>query len=339
MNQAKYIGIIAVLIIDFLLGFGGGRLTKQNMSNPSPTPVGNLTPLRLDGRKLTNPLLACDLVTDNNSTQLKPLQEKITTIINQEKQNGNVNSVAIYFRDYSKNLDLTINPEEKFYPASLNKIPVMIAAFKEAESNPGFLSKKVSLRDNTDYNIQQEIKPRDFVKPGATYTILDAVEKMITFSDNNAFYLLAQQVNPDIFTQTFKDLKISLREDVNSPSDYMTAESFSYFLRVLYNATYINRESSEKALEILSRVDYKGGLAADLPNDVIVAHKFGLLGNLETTNAARELHDCGIIYRDNGNYLLCIMTKSSGSLSQAENTIKAISNTVFTELNTFPKNP
>lgn len=316
----------------FVIGFSMGWITKHQTANAaSPTP-SNGTSLRLDGYKFTSPLLACDTSSKKNTTALDPLKEKINEIINERKNLGQVDAVAVYFRDFNNNTYLNINPDDKFYPASLNKIPVMIAAFKEAEVNPQFLSKKIMLSDRTDQNIQQEIKPKESIAPGEVTTVENAIEKMIRYSDNNAFYLLAQHVNQDIFKSTYTDLRIPMREDATSSPDYVTAEAFSYFFRVLYNATYLNRELSEKALQILSRVDFKEGLVADIPAQVTVAHKFGLQGNSTTDIASRELHDCGIVYRERGDYLLCVMTKSSSTRTNAENTIKAISNAVYGEV-------
>ena len=72
----------------------------------------------------------------------------------------------------------------------------------------------------------------------------------------------------------FRDLDISV------PSDYaqqyfISAKNYSLFFRVLYNATYLSREMSEKALGLLSKTVFRDGLTAKLPSSVVVSHKFG----------------------------------------------------------------
>jgi hypothetical protein len=221
--------------------------------------------------------------------------------------------------------------DEKYYPASLNKIPMAIAAYRMAELDPSILQKKALWDDATDYNTTQEIKPRDYLRTGSTYTVADAIEKLIKYSDNNAFYFLAKIIDPNVYKATFSDLKIPLRENQSEPEDYMTAKDFSYFLRVLYNSTYLKRVYSEKLLELLNSVDFKDGLARGIPGNIQLAHKYGLKSNFDGTNPStkHELHDCGIVYRQDSPYLLCIMTKNSSSLESAESTISDISSVVF----------
>ena len=73
-------------------------------------------------------------------------------------------------------------------------------------------------------------------------------------------------------------------------------------------ASYLNEKYSEKALELLTRTEYKNGLVAAVPKEIVVAHKFGERNNVQSE---KQLHDCGIIYYPDHPYLLCIMTRGS----------------------------
>jgi beta-lactamase class A len=111
----------------------------------------------------------------------------------------------------------------------------------------------------------------------------------------------------------------------------MTAKDFSNSLRTLFNATYLNKALSEKALEILSQVNYKDGLAAGLPSDIKIAHKFGITGTSKGGVVKKELHDCGIVYA-NSPYFICVMTKDSTDLKKAQNVISKISSMAYDQL-------
>ena len=180
-----------------------------------------------------------------------------------------------------------------------------------------------------DKNAGQEIQPTSYLLPNQTYTIQETMDKIIMNSDNNGVYLLSSILNPDLHAQTRKDLKIPLLDPTDNYSDYLTAEQFSFYFRVLYNATYINKFYSQAALKLLSKVDYNNGIRDPVPSDIVVAHKFGLLTRKDQLNVERELHDCGIVYYPDTPYLLCVMTKSNSTLPTVESAIQQISQTVY----------
>ena len=105
----------------------------------------------------------------------------------------------------------------------------------------------------------------------------------------------------------------SLSEDnVNlANADFITAHQVATMFRVLYNATYLSRDDSEKALQLLSQVSFTQGLWRAWPTSTVVSHKLGLVGiapNGVTTE--HELHDCGIVYAQDP-YLMCVMTRGA----------------------------
>jgi hypothetical protein len=104
------------------------------------------------------------------------------------------------------------------------------------------------------------------------------------------------------------------------------------FFRVLYNATFLNAEYSNRALETLTHATFSDGLVAGIPKDVKIAHKFG--ERIERNSKGElivELHDCGIIYAPQTPYLLCVMTHGD-SLETNATIIKEISSLVYDEV-------
>jgi len=102
-------------------------------------------------------------------------------------------------------------------------------------------------------------------------------------------------------------------------------------LRVLYNASYLTNEYSEKMMELLTQSEFKDGLAAGVPDNLKIAHKFGISTVFTSSEeiSSRELHDCGIIYHPDHPYILCVMTKGHSKLSDSEGIIKKISQNVY----------
>lgn len=115
----------------------------------------------------------------------------------------------------------------------------------------------------------------------------------------------------------------------------MSARTYSRFFRALYNATYLSRVSSEYALQLLSRVEFRSGIVNGLPSEartLTVAHKFGYRVFEDPTDAVTaEIHDCGIVYLPARPYFICIMTKGWKQTDLLD-TIQRLSYTVYQEV-------
>ena len=104
--------------------------------------------------------------------------------------------------------------------------------------------------------------------------------------------------------KVFTDLGLA-DPDMTKTDIPITANQYSLFMRVLYNATYLNIDDSEYCTELLSHSDFNKGLLNGLPKEVKVAHKFGEAN--DGVNA--HFSESGIIYINNAPYLLTVMTK------------------------------
>src|SRR5690606_549510 len=96
--------------------------------------------------------------------------------------------------------------------------------------------------------------------------------------------------------------------------DILSVKDYSAFFRILYNATYLSKEMSEKALSIMARSDFDIGITAGVPNNIHVSNKFGERGFVN--HYEKQFHDCGIVYYPGSPYLLCVMTKGSNFETQ-----------------------
>jgi len=339
-SQRPSIKKIIILTIVAIVVFFAGWVAKNMYADYSASNLNMSIPLRLGGDKFTEPLLVCDANTEKESPNLGQLKNKTETLIEQKIKDSDISVASVYFRDLKTGNQMDINAEEKFYPASLRKVPLMIAALKTAEANPAILQKVSITIKGDDQNASQEIKPTDYAKVGQTYVLGDLLEKMIRFSDNNAAYVLTSLLGIENVKAVYDNLGVPFvvpDEKVldNNDTDYMTSDKFSLFFQVLYNATYLNKEMSEKALQVLSETDFNDGLVAGVPADTTVSHKYGLSTIQDQTGKPirRELHDCGIIYYPQKPYILCVMTKNNSSLLDAERTISEISALVYQEVN------
>src|SRR6185436_6660347 len=109
-----------------------------------------------------------------------------------------------------------INEKENFSPASLLKVPIMIAALKKAETDPGFLKKKVAYTEHLDKAVVPNITDTHLVKIGTSYTIEDLMERMIQYSDNEAKELLLRNLDGDFIIRVMSEIGINTRLDMST---------------------------------------------------------------------------------------------------------------------------
>ena len=316
-----------------LLGICLGILIEARIKVKPDAPV--YKPLRDSntGYKFTNPLLACDISKPKDITKLKPLEEKIRTLLSRPDLVQTHTTASVYFRELSTGRWTAVNEEQTYNPASLLKIPIMIAYYKAAEKQPEILAKRIVYQaGGPDLNASENFKPRESIKVGQSYTIQQLIEHMVGYSDNNAVSLLIQAIEPSIQKEVYTDISLSY-PDVNGQVKPMGVKDYSYFFRILYNATYLTKDLSEKALKVLSTRSFPLGLNAGVPSDIVMSEKFGERSNVDVQKniLSRELHDCGIVYYPQNPYLVCVMTKGQTTFETLEGLIKDISHVAYEE--------
>lgn len=265
-----------------------------------------VTETREGGYKYINPLLECDNYRSSKRAPVVLLEADLRNYINQTISAGKASIVSVYFRDLNNGPWIGVNELENYSPASLLKVPIMMAVLKMAESQPGLLKKKILYKQPVD-EFSQNILDTGMIVTGHYYAVEDLLYRMIKNSDNEAKNLLYELIGDNMFGKVIKDLGLIIPGVVTE--NYMSVRDYSSFFRILYNATYLNKEMSEKGLEILSNTNFHDGIVAGVPPGTIISHKFGERGY--TDSDIKQLHDCGIIYTGSGPYLLCVMTRGT----------------------------
>jgi len=275
------------------------------------------------GYTYISPLLEC---ADNQYLNRSELEEKINRLVNKELNNNRVSHISIYFRDLNNGPWFGINENEKFTPASLLKVPILIAYFKIAEDYPEILEKKIKI-DSIDQSFSQNILPLRKVELNKTYSIAELLDYMIIYSDNNAANHLLSYIKPEDLNRIYFDLNIQIPGEEFGTENFMTVRDYASFFRILYNASYLNADMSERALHLLTYSNFNGGLKANIPGDIEIAHKFGERVALD----AKQLHDCGIVYEPSRPYLICIMTRGD-NFNNMSQVIQELSQHIYEEI-------
>lgn len=331
MSKQSYFQLQWFTVIIFFLGgavlgalglltwlFNGGSLSAIKKIH-----LGN------SAYQFVNPLLAVDTSQDNFFA-ISSLQDKIKSLIDQFKQSGQINEGAAYFRDIEPGRWAGVNENLKFSPGKLLKVALMIAYFKDAESDPEVLQQKLAY----DTNISSTSSPeKENLQNGQMYTVDELIQDMILSYDEVSANILYDNIDHQSLDAVFTDLGIDFHEDkIND--DYLSTKLYALMFRILYNSTYLNPAYSEKALSILTKTDHSMGLASGLPNDITIAHKFRSRSFLKGGDTLIESHDCGIIYFPNHPYELCVM--GIGSQAKPLNTMfKNLSQLIYKDMESY----
>ncbi|HLC75580.1 MAG TPA: serine hydrolase [Candidatus Peribacterales bacterium] len=281
---------------------------------------------------LINPMTPCIARDAREAVTFTVFQKTLERWMDEYAAEYGVTESAVYFRDLQNGPTFGINDHILFSPSSLLKVPVMIAVFREAEREPTILEQEIEIK-GAMLNPSQDIEPEKTVIDGHTYTVAELVEKMIVNSDNRSKDILRRLLilrtsQEDPLFETLQDAGMATedyRED-----DFLSVKTYAAFFRMLYHATFLNREMSNAALELLTRTTFTQGLVAGLPLKTTAAHKFGIRDN-NITKDLYQLHDCGIIYHPRRAYMLCIMTRGT-DLDQMARFIAKISSMVYAEV-------
>jgi beta-lactamase class A len=194
------------------------------------------------------------------------------------------------------------NADEPIITASLYKLAVLAEAERRVDTG--------ELRYSDLVTIEPEDVTDDgsFEAAGTELTLDEALEAMITISDNGAGLALWHLLGGENIDATLQKAGISdfhVAYD-DSEDNVATPRAIGTFLTLLATKKLISAGASERMLARLERQEINDRLPAALPDGVVVAHKTGNLVGLT--------HDAGIIYTPSGPRVVVVMTWDSYDL-------------------------
>lgn len=297
---------ILSFVFIFILGISIGHyFKKETIIKPSV--------LRQEGFDYIKPVLLCNTNNNRSDNEDLSLEKSLEDYLKSTK-----NNISVYFLNLGNGEWAGVNDSMTFSPASMLKIPVTVDALKYSETHPEILSRKFYFDGSFDNNQAEYFKPEKSIEPGKYYSLNELIKYTISYSDNNALVLLHNNINSGSLEELYKNLKIDIPQNT---LDFMSAKTYSLFLRVLYNSTYLKAESSEEIIKLMIGSSFPIGLSSGVGEETKVADKFGERVILDTNGnvTKRELHDCGIIYYPNNPYILCVMTSGQDFNKLAQN--------------------
>jgi beta-lactamase class A len=190
----------------------------------------------------------------------------------------------------------THDPEEPVIAASLYKLGVLAEAERRVEAGELQYSNVITIQPE-DVTIDGS-----FEEPGTRLTLDEALEVMVTISDNGSALALwrilgGANINATLEKAGVADFHVALD---GTEDNWATPHAVGTFFTLLAKRQLISAAASDRMLARLERQQISDRLPAQLPPGVVVAHKTG--------NLTGMTHDAGIIYTKTGPRVVVAMT-------------------------------
>jgi beta-lactamase class A len=214
---------------------------------------------------------------------------------------------SIYVKLLDSGQETYLNPM-RHKAASLIKVFIMAEAFNQKNQRKLDFNEVVTINKQDKYAWGS----LDKVPDGTQVTVGELVEQMIVVSDNTATNILISKLGMDNVNALIKKLgcneTVLGRRMLDSAAakagreNYTSPRDMAAILQKIYNKECIDPESDQKMLDILCKQQWNERIPGNLPHDLKIAHKTGELGG--------ALHDCGIVFGRQHDYIICMMTKN-----------------------------
>ncbi|NQT95264.1 MAG: serine hydrolase [Candidatus Omnitrophica bacterium] len=213
----------------------------------------------------------------------------------------------IVIKDLKRGWHIDINEDIKVPSASIVKVPIMACCFYAASKG------RISLDDQLSLSSKDKVGGSGILKnkrSGTKIPVSELIELMIARSDNTAANMLINLLGFDYLNEQFKriglkDTNLSrLMMDMgsrdNGIENYTSAKDMALVFEKIYKRRLFSKGISLKCLEMLKKVKSKDRIPAKLPKKTTIAHKTGLEKSV--------CHDVGIVFTENGDFLICALT-------------------------------
>jgi beta-lactamase class A len=227
--------------------------------------------------------------------------------------------VGLAVKDLGSNRGVALNGDLELPAASLFKVPVMYSVFKAG----------VPLTESheiTDY--LKEFDLGTLEQPvGASLTIAEALERMVTVSDNTSAILLANRVGATQVNANLRALGMNqtfyLADRLNT-----SASDMLRLLEPMARGESVSPAASAEMVHLLLRQRINDRLPRLLPDEVQVSHKTG--------NLAGVVNDVGILYGPTNTIVVAMLVAETSDGAAAATAIAQVARTAYEVLSAEP---
>ena len=261
-------------------------------------------------------------IKENNS--MNSLRSKLLSV---QQKYPTIHS-SIYVWDYSDGNYVNISGDEVFSAASIIKLPVLVALFKNIENGQTSIYDEMVL---TDVFRAEGSGGLQYKAENSKYSIDTLARVMITNSDNSATNMLMSKIGgmPAVNRQ-IKDWGLASTHVNNwlpdlEGTNYITAHDMARLLYNLDNPKFLSSTSREKIFAYMAKVRNDRLIPAGLGKGADFLHKTGDIGKM--------LGDAGIVVAPNGKkYIVVILANRPYNSVKGKDFIVEASDVIYKHL-------
>lgn len=228
----------------------------------------------------------------------KPIEQIVKNVLK------NSSEYSVFIKNLKTGERYYLNENKQYETASLYKLWIMAVAYKQIED--GVLKRDQVLEGNVSdlnnkFNIASE--SAELTDGSVSMTVEEGLKNMITVSDNYSALLLTNKIklsNITLFLNSEGFLESKVGTSDGNPVS--SAKDMGLFLEKLYNGDFANEEHTNEMLIFLKNQQINTKLSKYLPESAVIANKTGELDNFS--------HDAGIVFVDNNDYVIVVMSKT-----------------------------
>jgi beta-lactamase class A len=221
-----------------------------------------------------------------------------------ERIAGRSGHYGVAIKDLRTGRGVLVDSDSRYEAASLFKLSVMYEVFKQREAGTlSFAENLLLTQRHVDFDLGTLDRPA-----GSWISIGEALERMITISDNSSAILLTDRVGAGNITQDLNNLgltrtRLSLEDLSTSPADMLL------LLETIARGEAISREASADMIHLLARQRVNDRIPRLLPPGTIVAHKTG--------NLVGVVNDVGIVYGGEQIFVIAVLVEGTRNDGEA----------------------
>ncbi len=217
------------------------------------------------------------------------------------------------------------DPDREFVAASLYKLGILVEAERRVEARTSSYADPVTIEP------EDITEDGSFEAAGTTISLDDALEAMITVSDNGTALALwrllgAVNINATLARAGMEGLHVALSDEEDNVA---TPRAVGTLFTLLARRQLISPAASDRMLARLERQRINDRLPSQLPAGVVVAHKTG--------NLSGVTHDAGVIFTASGPRVVVALTREAAE-EDADRFIGTVGSIVYAAVLEPPAN-